>query len=224
MVYTNIQFQSNIMFVSPKQFSKLPLDKLKRRGQYVGDPWTKYQTIKNSIGGYTDGIKTCVAGGFISETRRIIPRKKFRMFHFNDGIFNVDKFPGNDCYLEKSDITGKIDLNNSHGLIIGSKDKDLVGESSNILFDRVQESFSDCTYSSFKNIHKGCECDIYYSVKEDTWKICAKNPDGNEKYRYHVKTLDGLLSFFKEIAISAKDKLFIGDQEITRNMCPNIFK
>lgn len=58
-----LNFKANIEIVAAKaEFERLPLNFLKDGGQYVGYPWTIYQSAKFLKEGFTDNASVCTEG------------------------------------------------------------------------------------------------------------------------------------------------------------------
>lgn len=203
-VNSNISFKSNIHFVDKKTF-----DRIKQGVEILASPGIEMYRGKNF---WTEEIRTCSAGGFVSDFNAI-------GFHCYHSKRNFEK-----SKRQVASVLSKI-KKPKNGLLIGGKAHSDTPYST-VLFESMKKEFM----SKVENIsvfekhkkHWG-ETHMYYSKKDDTWWLCSQYKSAFKSPIKTIRHLPALLAFYKNISIAKTDRLFIGGKEITRERFPKIF-
>lgn len=204
----NTSFKSKIVFIPLNAFEGRGATHFycKENPNKLMDSMIKARNI------WTHDIRTCTGGGIVDDSGVL-------GFHFYDSVTTLKKI--------KSEFTQLIQSFNEKcksALLIGSKEMD-DGISVKV-FDAALERVKKATTPSIFREHtnRSAQSNAEFSMDKDTWFV-------NTNYLEHtyygvekdVSSLEELRRSFKEIKIAPQDRLFIGDEEITRDKCPEIF-
>lgn len=204
----NTSFKSKIVFI--------PLNAFEGRGAthfYCKEnPDKLMDSMIKAHNIWTHDIRTCTGGGIVDESGVL-------GFHFYDSITTLKKI--------KSEFTQLVQSFNSKcksALLIGSKEMD-DGISAKVFEMTLNKVKKVTTPSIFReHTNPSAQSNVEFSMDKDTWFVNTNYWEniyyGPEK---DVSSLEELRKSFKEIKIAPQDRLFIGDKEITREMCPEIF-
>lgn len=205
----NTSFKSKIVFVPLKFF-----ETTNAKYFYCND---ENNALRGSIikahNIWTDEIRTCTGGGIVDENGVL-------GFHFYDSINTLNKIK--EEFLQ---AIQKFSKNCKSALLIGSKEME-DGVSAKV-FDATLEDVKKYTAPSIfrEYTNRSAQSNIEFVANEDTWYVNTnylKYP-GYLASEQDVLSLDVLRKNFKEIKIAPQDRLFIEEEEITKDMCPEIF-
>ncbi len=163
---------------------------------------------------FSEEIRTCTGGGLVN------PEIEALGFHFWDDLTNQNKF----SYL--MNCLFRFVKQPQNGLIVGSKNLKQSPLSIE-QFQKIKKVFSERikNLSIFEeHTFPNSETNYHYSLKNDTWTLCAQFQDRKDMYYKSVTNLERLQNFYRHISISDGDRLFIGDKEILPADAPEIFK
>ncbi|MEI8377697.1 MAG: hypothetical protein WCF95_04075 [bacterium] len=203
-INNNISFKSNIHFVDKKTF-----DRIKQGAEIFVSPGMEMHRGKNF---WTEEVKTCSAGGFISDFDAV-------GFHCYHSKRNFEK-----AQRRAANVLNKI-KEPKNGLLIGGKSHQKCPYSMS-LFENLKGEFSSKVkdISIFEKLKKYYgQTHMYYSKKEDTWWLCSQYKSSAKASLKTVQHFPALLDFFKNISIAKTDRLFVEGKEITREKAPKIF-
>lgn len=207
----NINFKSNIKFVSGKEFDS----KMFRRFFYCGKPQDPF--ISSFVKGkdvWTPEVRTCTAGGVV-DTNDVLA------FHLIDKAENITE-----AKHSFADIIRNLTVETKSALLIGSKD--VKSRKLSIpLFEQVKSELKKLVTPSVFETHtnKFAESNIGYEKATDTWFINTtypKHPMLPYK-RVDITDFETLQNNFENIKIAPQDRLFVGGKEITPELYPEIF-
>lgn len=203
----SITFTSSIRFVNRNVYSKLP--KKNRIGF-----WHDVPNIIKADEFYSEGIKTCTGGGLVK------PFKEAEGFHFWDDLTNKKKFP------QIINSLFRFVKNPQQGLLVGSKELD-VSPYSIEQFERLKKIFLE----RVKNVslferhrYENSQTHYHYSLDTDTWTLFSEYRKSDNSQYIQVKDLEKLKDCYENISIARTDRLFIGNDEITPEDAPELFK
>ncbi len=203
---TNISFKSNIRFIDRNTYNKL------KKVNYITF-WHDAPNILKAKEFYSEGIKTCTAGGVINS------QQEAAGFHILDDKINKKNF--NTIITSLFESIKKP----NRALLIGSKElKDDVYSIEQFkkfkqIFQKKIKNVSFFEQHMFEN----SQTHYHYDSRTDTWTLFSeyqKKPNGNH---FQIKNLNRLKECFKNISIAEGDKLFICNKEITTKEAPEIF-
>ncbi len=206
MINDTIAFTSNIRFVDRATYAKL--NKINKIGFWHNTP-----NILKADEFSSEGIKTCIGGGFIN------PFKEAEGFHFWDDLTNKRRFP------DLINSLFRFVKNPQRALLIGSKKLDGA-------FYSVEqfERFKKVLYERIKNVtiferhrYANSQSHYHYSLGSDTWSIFSEYRKTDDGCYIQVKDLKTLRECFVNIKIANGDRLFIGNKEIVKNCAPDLF-
>ena len=207
----NINFKSNIKFVSGEEFDS----KMFRKFFYCGKPLEPFiSSFARGKNVWTPEVRTCTAGGVV-DTNDVLA------FHLMDKAENID-----DTKRSFVDIIRDLTRETKSALLIGAKD---VKERklSVPLFEQVKRELKKLvTPSVFENhTNRYAESNIGYEKATDTWFINTTIPEHPmlPNKRIDITDLASLQENFENIKIAPQDRLFVGGKEITPEICPEIF-
>ena len=199
-----VSFKSRIQFVPFAKFADTIHDAAKI------DFGNCYKFVKEDKFFSTE-VRTCTGGGFVE------PLKNAMGFHILDSEYNnIAVIP----WFERF-----VNFNAENGLLIGAKDlPDEVYKYSMPNLKKIKK------YMLSKKINlsvfgphalRKSQSHFHFSLPDDTWTLCTQYYENNNLKE--ISSLKDLVFCFKNISISPKDTLFIGDKEITPKDCPSIF-
>jgi hypothetical protein len=204
----DVSFKSNIKFVKATDYAKIMREQRISAAEidHLGN------FLVHSGKFYTEEIRTCTGGGFVT------PRKHACGFHiYHSEFFNkaIDVI-----------INGIFDVfKPERALLIGGKNFN----NPEILSMENFKKIKQIALKKVKNLtlfeqhkHLDSESNFYYSLKNDTWLINCFYLNHNEE-KLEVDSIARLLSTYKKINIANGDRLFIGEKEILPKDCPEIF-
>lgn len=203
---SNVSFKSRINILRSANYYAL------HKGDYVDFLLEKTPNIVKSKDLYTNDIRTCTAGVFVTEESAV-------GFHFWDTkLFDKRLL----SYIEKLNKTLSQAKN---GIIIGAKNLDDAPHSiKNFNIIKKETKYLTPNISIFKGIKKEYgEVSFNYTKENDTLNMLIKSYSPNG-YTSVVTNIKKLLQFFSTIKIAPTDTLFIDGIEITEKDAPKIFK
>jgi hypothetical protein len=196
-----ISFQSRINFIDSTEFAKLPLNEMKAKKEYSAYPWDTSQIIMGQRA-YTDGAYGCCAGGITNGKNAIL-------FHL---IPNLEEHCFYKIKLKESIEKLKESGNKLNAFVTGGHIN--VIEEGAPLFNMIKKLFKENNIetSYVWNQKYGCT-DLYYSTKEDEWKVHKGFEDAGIP---DIHPLDYLKDRYYKIHISDNDELLINGKGISK--------
>jgi len=199
----NISFRSKINFVDKDTFVNIA------KGKKIS-PETRTAAFADEF--FSPRVRSCTAGGILSVNEESYG------FHFYDDS-NIGE-----CGLNtlKRDIA-LFDNSPQRAFIIGSKrHKCRPFSKRNLVIIKKYLDNNINNVSVFEgHTDKYAQSSFHYDLKTDTYTVFTQFfKNGKEKC---VNSLRDLLNNFKNIKIANGDVLFIGNQQITKDMYPSIF-
>lgn len=207
--YNNLNFKSKIVFIPSNAF-----DGKSAKFFYCKDKTNSLcDSMVKAADVWTEEIRTCTGGGIVGNGETL-------GFHFYDSL--------NTLSMIKNELAGKIaefGKNFKSALMIGSKKTEdaLSTKVFDVTLDEIKKVTMPSIFREYTNL--SAQSNIKFSSAEDTWFVNTnylKHP-GYLASEEDIKSLDSLRKNFKEIKIAPQDRLFIGEEEITRDMCSDIF-
>ena len=205
----NLGFKSKIVFIPSNAFdgNTAKFFYCRSKSNSICDSMVKAADV------WTEEIRTCTGGG-------IVGNGEVLGFHFYDSLNTLNNI--------KDELAGKIaefGKNFKSALMIGSKktEDDVSTKVFNVTLDEIKKVTKPSIFREYTNL--SAQSNIKFVSAEDTWFVNTnylKCP-GYLASEEDVKSLESLRKSFKEIQIAPQDRLFIGEKEITRDMCPDIF-
>lgn len=165
MKCSQVSFTSGIHVVNASEFSEAK--KLIPNKYNVQSPWTAKEIVKTRKG-YTEGVRTCTAGGLIVDGKS---SKEVVLFHLCPP---EEATPENKDFstIEKTFMAKLARSKAVQGLLIGSKSFVDYRCSTNF-FEKIEAFFKSLgmPYSKFKDQPTFSEVNLLYNGDRDTWLI-----------------------------------------------------
>ncbi len=207
MENNSISFGSSIRFVNRDVY------KLLEKKNFIDYRHDRPNILKADTF-FSEEIRTCTGGGLVN------PGSEALGFHFWDDMPNKKKFP----YL--MNCLFRFVKQPQNGLLVGSKN--VPGNPYSIdQFQNIKKKFLERVKNlSIFEEHKmlNSETNYHYSLKDDTWTLCANFQDEKDMYYKSVTNIERLRNMYKNISIADGDRLFIDGKEIFPSDVPEIFQ
>ena len=202
-----VTFKSRINFVNRIQYDKIEKDNYikflelnKKVSQiptlFKKEPMCNRTDILKSQDFYTEGVRTCTAGGVINTKTG-----EAAGFHIFDNLYNDENV---DEILEN--IFDKV-KNPDRALLLGSKLLKCSIYSIPIfqkIYDGISKRIKNVTIFR-EHVFPFSESNLNYSLKDDTWTIQSMYRPFYTHKEFDVESMDDLYKCFKEIKIADGD-------------------
>ena len=200
----DISFKSRIKFVDKNSFIKIANGK---KIDQIEKPCAFAEEF------YTTCIRTCTGGGIVS------PKNECYGFHILDNERTNKIYP-----LRLKLELPLFGITPERALLIGSKDhqsRPFSKENFKEILNVIKKFTPNITRFE-EHTDRFAQSSLHYDLKTDTYTILTQFVK-NEKEDY-IKTLQDLLENFRKIKITNGDELYIGETQITKQACPEIFE